>query len=192
MPMSSHSPFSSTKPLAPSNPRPISRTHLFWVFLLSSEQLFSMTHEEDGGPTLWIFLEERPRLRAGFQEEVGAGPSAGRVHPPLCSYPPQATHHHSQHPPAARAAAGQREQLRVPAAPADEVSRWGIRAQTAVLRLKDCPGHRSHLRGCPGQWGCRQAHEVLTGRGTNRLSGICRGPRTVRGGRVSNLTCPCE
>lgn len=42
-----------------------------------------MTYEEDGGPTLWIFLEERPRLRVGFQEEVGARPSAGHVHPPF-------------------------------------------------------------------------------------------------------------
>lgn len=147
MPICSHSPFSSAESMAPSNPRSISRTHLLWVFLLSSVQLFSMTYEEDDGPTLWIFLEERPRLRAGFQEEVGAGPSPGRVHHPLCSCPPQATHHHSQHPPAARAAAGQCQQLRVPAAPADEVSRWGIRAQTAVPRLKDCPGRRSHLRG---------------------------------------------
>ena len=32
-----------------------------------------MTYEEDGGPTLWISLEERPRLRVGFQEEVGEG-----------------------------------------------------------------------------------------------------------------------
>lgn len=81
-----------------------------------------MTYEEDGGPTLWIFLEERPRLRVGFQEEVGAGPSAGHVHPPfaLVLHRQLIT---SQHPPAAMAAAGQRQQLRVPAAPTDEVSR---------------------------------------------------------------------
>ena len=41
-----------------------------------------MTYKEDGGPTLWIFLEERPRLRVGFREKEGAGTSAGHVRPP--------------------------------------------------------------------------------------------------------------
>lgn len=71
-----------------------------------------MTYKEDGGPTLWIFLEERPRLRVGFREKEGAGTSAGHVRPPPhFALVPQATHHHSQHPRAAMAAASQRQQL---------------------------------------------------------------------------------
>lgn len=149
MPISNHSPSPSTHPCQPPTCIPLLGLTCSGVFLLLSEQLFFMIYEEGGGPMLWIFLEGRQCLRASFLEEVEAGPSAGHVRLPLSSCPPQATHHHPQCPPAVAAAAGQRQQLRVPAAATGEVSRWGSRRQQRrKLQFQDAKAAWSTVAVC--------------------------------------------
>lgn len=69
-----------------------------------------MTYKEDGGPHAVDLSEERPRLRAGFQEKVELGPCWPRAPPTLLLSHRQLITIRS-YPRAAMGAAGQRQQL---------------------------------------------------------------------------------